>query len=326
MMRTKHFKLRARDHLFDDRLADLKFCSVATAVIGSAIVGGIVSNNSSQRAAQSNDKATAAAANAASESEQTARDRLNFEKQVYSDGYNDRALASDTARRESAWQVEDRTKYNALQDEQIKRGKLFQGVENQMLTDSQNYDTESRRDQEAAKAMAEVNSGFSNVKAQDARALARMGINPSSGRSLAIGNQTAIAQASSLAGASNKARNLVETQGYARKMDAVGLGKGLIGNQATQAGLQLNAGNSSVTNAQVPLTVAANANNSMSNAYGNAGASFGNASNLFSNVAGLQARNFYGSQAYGRQAGQDMSSALMTGYGMYTGQYNPFAK
>ena len=63
-----------------------------------------------------------------------------------------------------------------------------------------------------------------------------------------------MAEATAKAGAANKARTNVETQGYARTMDAANLGRGLASNQATSAGVALNAGNSAVSNAGMTLT------------------------------------------------------------------------
>ncbi len=267
---------------------------MAAAVVGSAVVGGIAADKASSRAADANREATDAAG-------QATADRLAFDKQVYAEGGVDRKFASDTARQMSLWQGEDRARYNALQDEQIARGRKYQGAEDRMLAEAESFNTDAKREQLAGLASADVNQAFANAIGQNTRAQQRMGVNPNSGRSLAMGNQMAIAQAAALAQGSNGARTQAEIQDYARKMDALGLGKGIIGNQATQATLGLSSGNSSVNNSLVPLNVAGSANSAMSQGYGNAALGF-------TNQANLQANNFYGSQAYGSRAGQAVGS------------------
>lgn len=262
--------------------------------VGVGLVGASASRSASKKAQASADKATAAQEDATSE-------RLDFDKQTYADGADDRAFASDMARTTAKSQAEDRIKYNALQDEQIARGRKFQASEDRMLVDANNYDTEAKREQMAGRAMADVSQGYASAMAQKTRADQRMGLNPSSGASRSGGTQSAIALAGMLAGAGTKARLDAETTGYARKMDALGLGKGMIGNQATQAGLQMNAGNNSVSNSVAPINVSNSATGAMSNAYGNAASGF-------SNLAGNRANGFYAAQQYGSNIGSSVGN------------------
>jgi hypothetical protein len=247
-------------------------------------------SDASDKASKSNSQSIAA-------QERAVGERLAFDKQQYADGAGDRAFASATARTAATNQAEDRTKYNALQDEQIARGRKFQGAEDQMLVDSQNYDTDARRESEAQKAQADVNKGFASADEQSTRAQDRRGVNPNSGASAALEGQKRLQQAMGLAGAANTARKQVETQGYARKMDAIGLGKGLVGNQATQASLQLQAGNSSVANSLVPVGVNMQSGAQMSQGYGNAASGY-------SALGANQANSFYAAQNYGSGVGK----------------------
>jgi hypothetical protein len=253
--------------------------------VGVALIGA----NASRSAAASAKDANQASIDA---QEKATGDRLAFDKQVYGEGAADRQFASDQARQMAGWQTEDRTKYNALQDEQIARGRKFQTAEDGLLTDAENYDTEGKREQMAGAAMADVNQGFAAAKGQATRARQRMGVNPNSGMALSLDNQAAIAQAAGLAGAANGARLKAETTGYARKMDAVGLGKGVIGNQATQASLQLNSGNSAVTNSMLPINISNGANDRMSDGYGAAVSGYNNLANT--KINGFAAATNYG--------------------------------
>lgn len=110
-------------------------------------------------------------------------------------------------------------------------------MEDEMFADARNFDTESRREELAGLAGADVNQGFSAASEQQARGLARMGVNPNSGKFLAMGNQMAMAQATALANAQNKVRAAARLEGYSRKVDATAMGKGLSGfNSGTMQG------------------------------------------------------------------------------------------
>jgi len=211
------------------------------------------------------------------------KESLAWYKQIYAESAPDRAKAAATNERVSNAQLAALDSNTALSNDYANYQKnTFRPLEQGIVADAASYDTEARRDSEAGKAIADVTQGFSSARDQNARAMARMGVNPSSGRSVAMGNQTAIAQASAQASAAAGARQNVETQGYARKMDAANLGRGLASNQATSAGIALNAGNSAVGNAGQTLAqgnqaaaqmaqgwgTAINANNSAGQLYG----------------------------------------------------------
>jgi hypothetical protein len=176
-------------------------------------------------------------------------------------------------------------------------------VEDLILNDSVNYDTEAKRRELAGMAISDVGQAFGNAEQQRQRSLSRSGVNPSSGMALSMARRTDVDKALAIAGAATKARDLAETTGYARKMDAVGLGKGMIGNQATQAGLQLNAGNSSVANGMNAVTIANSGNAAMSQGYGNAAAGY-------NSLANTQGNNFYAAQRYGTNVGASVGNAI----------------
>lgn len=224
------------------------------AIAAISTVGALSSASASRSAASQESDANAQALAA---QKQATDNQLAFNKKVYDDGAPARDFAFQNAQTTAANQQEDRTKYNALQDEQVARGRKFQGAEDQVLADAQNFDTEGKREELAGKARADVQQSFDSAQGHAVRNQQRMGVNPNSGRSDAMAMQGQLGLASGLSLAANKARSNAMTLGYARKMDAVGLGKGLVGNQATQAGLSLNAGNSSVQNGGNAITAQA---------------------------------------------------------------------
>lgn len=131
----------------------------------------------------------------------------------------------------------------------------FRPLEQGVVKAAQEYDTPERRELKAGQAVAGVNTQIDNARAAMRERMASRGIDLGSGNVMAQEAAMAVQGGASAAAAANKAREDVELQGYARKMDAANLGRGLASSQATSAGVALNAGNSSVNNAQVPVAI-----------------------------------------------------------------------
>jgi len=146
-----------------------------------------------------------------------------------------------------------RTAYGQSQDDRgfmLNRREKLSGLQDSMLTDAAKFNTEDRANELAGQATADVNQGFSSAREQSGRAMARMGVNPSSGRALAMGNQTAIAQAGALASASTNARTGARLEGRAltdRASNALA-GYPAMGMQATGAGAGIGASGISMAN------------------------------------------------------------------------------
>lgn len=131
----------------------------------------------------------------------------------------------------------------------------FRPLELGVVKAAQEYDTPDRRELKAGQAVAGVNTQIDNARAAMRERLASRGVDLGSGNVMAQEAAMAVQGGAAAASAANKAREDVELQGYARKMDAANLGRGLASSQATSAGVALNAGNSSVNNAQVPVAI-----------------------------------------------------------------------
>jgi hypothetical protein len=80
--------------------------------------------------------------------------------------------------------------------------------------------------------------------------MASMGVNPNSGRFQGMANQSNLALAANRANAMTNTRNQAEQMGYARKLDAAGLGRGLSGASTAAYGGAVGAGNSAGQNYQ----------------------------------------------------------------------------
>lgn len=113
--------------------------------------------------------------------------------------------------------------------------------EDRLLEDVNRFDSQGYKDQQVASAMADVQSGFSGAAEQQRRGLARMGVNPNSGRSMAMGNALGFEQAKAMANAANKTRMAADQVGLSSKMQMYGGMKGLAGLGNASAGLAMNA-------------------------------------------------------------------------------------
>lgn len=95
-----------------------------------------------------------------------------------------------------------------------RRGKLSSS-QDQLIQDARDFNTETKQDELAAKAGADVNAAFGNAEAQQMRSLSRMGVNPNSGKFASMSGQNAVSKATALAGATNSARTAARQEGRA---------------------------------------------------------------------------------------------------------------
>lgn len=146
-----------------------------------------------------------------------------------------------------------RTAYDQSQQDRNwtlgRRGSLT-SMQDTLTNDAKSFNTEDRRNELAGQAMADVNQGFASARDQNGRAMARMGVNPSSGRALAMGNQLSIAQAGALAGASTNARTGARMEGRALTDRATNALSGFpaMSMQATQSGAGFGASGTTIAN------------------------------------------------------------------------------
>lgn len=125
----------------------------------------------------------------------------------------------------------------------------FRPLEQRLVREATEYDTEERRDAEAGRAMAEVRQATDGQMGAVKRDAFRYGVNPNDGKFASMRTNGALTSALGEAAAGNNARRQVEATGYARMADAASLGRNLPSAQATaiqvgqgSGGLAVNAG------------------------------------------------------------------------------------
>ena len=268
---------------------------IAAAVAGGAVLGSVMGSDGPDTSGMNQ----AAVDNAA-----ISKETLEWYKKVYADGAPQRELAAKTANDVAQQQLATSKQNDAISNDYWNYQKnTFRPLEAGIAADAQNYDATARSDQAASKAMADMESQFGNEQAQQQRAMTRMGVNPNSGRFASMSTQMGMAEAAAKAGAASKARDNIELQGYARKMDAANMGRGLASSQATSAGVALNAGNSAANNAGTPLTQANQAMATMGQGFGTAIQGNSSAGNLYGQSAQIAGKDNGLMGALGNMAG-----------------------
>lgn len=247
---------------------------------------------------------------AAEANAEIAKEALAWYKEAYAEQAPLRQAAAERAMAVSDAQLASMQQNDAIsRDYWDYQKNTFRPLEQGIVADAENYDTEARRDQKAGEAVATVQQQIDAAQGQQQRNMTRMGVNPNDGKFAAMSNQMGMAGALGKATAATKAREGVEVQGYARKMDAANLGRGLASSQATSAGVALNAGNSAAQTGQMPLTQAQNATNMAGQGFNTAIQGNASAGNIFGNVANMQSQDSGAWGALGNVAGQFAGSA-----------------
>lgn len=146
-----------------------------------------------------------------------------------------------------------KTAYDQSQQDRewmLGRRENLTGLQDQMVKDAEEFNSEARQRELRGQALTDVNTAFGNARDQGLRTMSRMGVNPNSGKALAMNNQASIAQAAALSSAANKTAQAARQEGYAltdRAANALA-GYPAMGMQATQQGLQTGTAGQTIAN------------------------------------------------------------------------------
>lgn len=250
-------------------------------------------------------------ANAAAQANaEIAKESLAFYKQVYAEQAPERAKAAAINDKVANAQLASMKQNDEISKDywDYQKG-TFRPLEKGIVADAEAYDTAERRDAEAGKAVADVGMQAALAQKKQERDMTRMGVNPNSSKFAATASQMSLGEASAKAAAAGAARDKIETQGFARKMDAASLGRGLASSQATSAGVALNAGNASVQNAGQTQAQASAAANMMGQGFSQATSANNSAGQLYATAAQAEGKDSGIMGALGGVAGAWAGSA-----------------
>lgn len=179
----------------------------------------------------------------------TGQDWLDFSREAYGDSLKRQEVTDKLSNEVTGQQLADMRKASGRSDAEWDRyNNLFKPIEDRMVSDAMNYDTPEAQAAAAATAKADVMSNASQVKQQNAREMASMGISPTSGRYAGVDRSTDLSTALASAGAQNSAREGVKATGMALREGIANFGRGATSTAAQQVGLGLTAGNSATGN------------------------------------------------------------------------------
>lgn len=168
------------------------------------------------------------------------------------------------------------------------RRTTFQPVEQALVKEAMDFDTEAKREELAGLARGDTAQAFGAARDQLRRSVGAVGGNPSDPGFVAAQASLAGQEALADSFSRNKARADARTVGRAMKMDAAALGRNLPSQQATSAQIALSAGNSAANTGAQPVALAQQGAAMGGQGYGTAIQANQSAANIYGNVAGIQ--------------------------------------
>jgi hypothetical protein len=248
---------------------------------------------------------------AAELSAELGQDALEWYQQAYAEQAPLRERAANTAEEVSRAQLASMRNQDRLAERADNyRRSVFEPLEREIVNDAQQFDTEAERERLAGIALGDVNQQFDAARDSAVRAQTRMGVNPADGAAASLNKDLALGKALAGVQAKNQTRQQAMTLGRALKMDAAALGRGLASQQATNASLALNAGNSAAGTAQMPVQMSQSATQMGGQGFDAAMRGQQISGNLYGQAAQLQA-NSGGSDWMGGLANLGMAGAKL---------------
>ena len=292
---------------------------VASVVMGaSTIYAASKASSASKAASASNERAAKglqeSADYAADLSYKLGNEQLGFARQQYDEM---KPLAQRVYDQQLQAQEEQMRQARDYYDYQTQ---TFRPLEQGLVADAQNFDTEAYRNQLAAKASQDAAQAFGLTQGMVARESERRGVNPNSGAAAGLQNQSTLNQAAMRAGGMNNARTQAENTGYARKLDVTGLGRNLAGASTAAYGAANASGSAGINTAMSPgqqySSAVTPAFNTMMTGTGQRVQGYGN---MFAGTSrSMDAANAAEQGLYGTIAG---GAGRFVGYGMGQGKF-----
>ncbi|WP_159915900.1 tail fiber domain-containing protein [Pantoea sp. 18069] len=246
------------------------------------------------------------------------KEQLEWAKQIYAETADERAAATSTANQVSEAQLAGQELQNKISQAGYEDyNSTYRPLEQSLVAGAQNYDTPERRAAEAQAASADAEASIAAQRGATMRAMERSGVNPASGKVMAMAGAMDIGAAKVKAGAANQAVRNVEQQGYARRMDAANLGRNIASSQATNASIASQIGAGAVGSSGAALSAAGSGQGILNSGYSGAQAGLAGAASTYNQIAQNQMASSQSGNALwgglGSAAGQ-MGSAAITAW------------
>jgi hypothetical protein len=253
-------------------------------------------------------KAADAASKASADTQKRADAQYELAKKSYGDNQTlnqsvaDSLIGAMNDQRGAA--AEDRARYKSA----------FQPLEDQLIADSNTYNSPAKRDLEQGRAIAGVGQQFDAARSNAQRDLEAYGIDPSSTRYAGLDIGVRTQQAAAEAAASDAAARNVENTGRELRGQAISVGQRLPAQSVAEFQSSQGAGNSAVGNANQTTQTGFNTMGTAPQ-YGALGVDYMNAGTNATNSAGTIQNAGYANQLAAFNANQQASS----GWGQLAG-------
>lgn len=203
--------------------------------------------------------------------QQVANQQLQFSRQQYNDMKPIVEQISQQQMAAQQQQMEQAKDYYDYQQE------TFRPLEQGLVADAENFNTEQYREQQASQAAASDAQASGLAREASNRAMSARGVNPNSGAARGGGVQARLQDSARRAASMTGARNQAQQVGYARKLDAAGLGRGLAGASSAAYANASNSGSQA-------SGVAQSAGNNFQAGLAGAGSTYGSMANTQASV------------------------------------------
>lgn len=279
---------------------------VGAAVSAVGVVSGAQSASKARKQQQQQADAALAQADRSLEAQMKQADEvLAFNKQVYNDGQIRQVKLDDLTSKVVDQQM-------AIQKDQADRAtdsyNFYQSQGRPMVQrafdDANQYDSEENLAAARGRAQAGVQQQFDAAAGQTQRALQRMGINPNSGKFLALQQQLQTQKALATAGAANNADEQRRQGAIGLRQGAANLAQGFPAQSTGQANSSVGAGSAAV-GGNGAIAAQNNALSGMAlNGMGSAAGIYGSAASGYNNLFGSVSNNM---NAIGQNANANMA-------------------
>lgn len=149
-------------------------------------------------------------------------------------------------------QIQD--KQSAIADEEYARRRdVFRPIEDAQIAEAMKAGGAEDQEKYAALALGDTRLATDRQANMLEMQQRSFGIDPTSGRYQGMMRAGGVDNAAMEAAAATRARQAAEQLGWAKRMDAIGMGAGQFGNQATSTGLALNAGGAAMNAGQTNI-------------------------------------------------------------------------
>lgn len=185
------------------------------------------------------------------------------------------------------------------------------------LTESNDWDSQGNIDAARGRATADVAQGFENSEQQGARALSRMGVNPSSGRFMALQQSLQAQKAAAMAGAATNAEEGRRVQGVGMRQQASNLAMGLPAQSLSQGAQSSGTGVAAAGVAGAGGAQNANLGAAAINGLNAGGNLYGGAANGYSDIyrtASNNANNAAANSSSGSAGWGNLAGSIISGY------------